>query len=126
MAKKFSELHSDMKPESQLRSQAMTEQLLREMPLHQLRQARKLSQKLLAELLNEQQRSIAKLEKRADMYLSCLRTHIQAMGGELKLLLVFLMAQLRLIVFQISRIALSRINVNNDVVKKRLYKCLIR
>lgn len=89
MAKQFSELHSNMKPESQLRSQAMTEQLLREMPLHQLRQARELSQKLLAEVLNEQQRSIKKLEKRADMYLSTLRTHIQAMGGELEIVARF-------------------------------------
>lgn len=90
MAKKFSELHSNMSPESQLRSQSMTEQLLREqLPLHQLRQARELSQKLLAELLNEQQRSITKLEKRADMYLSTLRTHIQAMGGELEVVARF-------------------------------------
>jgi len=89
MAKKFSELHSNMKPESQLRSQAMTEQLLKEMPFHQLRQARELSQKLLAEVLNEQQQSIKKLEKRADIYLSTIRTQIQAMGGELEIVARF-------------------------------------
>ena len=89
MAKQFSELHSKMKPESQLRAQAKTEQLLAEMPLHQLQQARGLTQKLLAELLNEKQRSIAKLEKRADMYVSTLRTHIQAMGGELEMVARF-------------------------------------
>ncbi|MBF5039887.1 XRE family transcriptional regulator [Methylophilus sp. 13] len=89
MTKKFSELHSQMKPESQLRSQANTKQLLAEMPLHQLQQARGLTQKLLAELLNEKKRSIAKLEKRADMYVSTLRTHIQAMGGGLQIVARF-------------------------------------
>lgn len=96
MAKKFYELHSNMKPESQLRSQAMAEQLLREMPLHQLRQARVLSQKLLSEVLNEQQQSIVKLEKRADMYLSTLRTHIQAMGGELDIVARFPLGSIRI------------------------------
>ena len=48
-----------------------------------VRQARGLSQKMLAEVLNVQQPSIAKMEKRTDMYLSTLRSHIEAMGGEL-------------------------------------------
>ena len=34
-------------------------------------------------LLQVQQPSIAKIEKRTDMYLSTLRSHIEAMGGEL-------------------------------------------
>lgn len=89
MAKKLSELHSNMSPESQLRSQIMTEQLLSEMPLHQFQHARDLSQKLLAEVLDVQETSIEKLEKRADMYLSTLRTHIQAMGGELEIVARF-------------------------------------
>lgn len=96
MAKKISELHSKMKPESQLRSQAKTEQLLAEMPLHQLQQARGLSQKLLAEVLREQQESITKLEKRADMYLSTLRTHIQAMGGDLEVVARFPLGSVRI------------------------------
>lgn len=85
-----------MKPESQLLSQVMTEQLLIEMPLHQLQQAHGLTQKLLAEVLNEQQRSITKLEKRADMYLSSLRTHIQAMGGELEFVTRFPLGAVRI------------------------------
>ena len=35
------------------------------------------------EVLQVQQPSIAKIEKRTDMYLSTLRSHIEAMGGEL-------------------------------------------
>lgn len=63
--------------------------MLAEMPLNELRQARGLSQKMLAELLHVQQPSIAKLEKRADMYLSTLRSHIEAMGGELEVIARF-------------------------------------
>lgn len=60
-----------------------------ELPLNELKQARKLSQKMLSEALNLQQQSITKLEKRADMYLSTLRTHIQAMGGDLEIVARF-------------------------------------
>lgn len=51
---------------------------------NELRQARGLSQKMLADVLHVQQPSIAKLEKRTDMYLSTLRSHIEAMGGQLE------------------------------------------
>jgi hypothetical protein len=47
---------------------------------------RDLSQKMLAEVLNVQQPSIAKMQKRTDMYLSTLRSHIEAMGGELDII----------------------------------------
>lgn len=63
--------------------------MLAEMPLDELRRARGLSQKALAEMLHVQQPSVAKLEKRADMYLSTLRSHIEAMGGELEVIARF-------------------------------------
>ena len=56
--------------------------MLAEMPLNELRQARGLSQKVLAEVLHVQQPAIAKIERRTDMYISTLRSHIEAMGGE--------------------------------------------
>jgi ribosome-binding protein aMBF1 (putative translation factor) len=83
MAKKFSDLRAKMKPEAQKRAAVMAHTMLAEMPLNELRQARGLSQKMLAEVLKVQQPSIAKIEKRTDMYLSTLRSHIEAMGGEL-------------------------------------------
>jgi predicted XRE-type DNA-binding protein len=83
MAKKFSDLRAKMKPEAQKRAVVMAQTMLAEMPLNELRQARGLSQKMLAEVLQVQQPSIAKLEKRTDMYLSTLRSHIESMGGEL-------------------------------------------
>jgi predicted XRE-type DNA-binding protein len=89
MANKFSELRARMSPDAQVRAETKAKQLLAEMPLNELRQARGLSQKVLAEVLHVQQPSIAKLEKRTDMYLSTLRSHIEAMGGELDIIARF-------------------------------------
>jgi predicted XRE-type DNA-binding protein len=89
VAKKFSELRQQMSPQSQGRAAAKAQAMLAEMPLNELRQARGLSQKMLAEVLHVQQPSIAKLEKRTDMYLSTLRSHIEAMGGQLEVVARF-------------------------------------
>jgi len=83
MAKKFAELRAQMTPQAQESALSSARVMLAEMPLNELRQARGLSQKMLAEVLHVQQPSIAKMEKRTDMYLSTLRSHIEAMGGEL-------------------------------------------
>ena len=82
MAKKFSQLIDTMPAPALQRAQDKAQALLAELPLNELRQARILSQKMLADVLHVQQPSIAKIEKRADMYISTLRSHIEAMGGE--------------------------------------------
>lgn len=89
MAKKFADLRAKMEPDVQARSNAKAQEMLAEMPLFELRQARSLSRKMLAEVLHVQQPSIAKLERRTDMYLSTLRSHIKAMGGELEVVARF-------------------------------------
>ena len=89
MANKFSELRSRMSPEAQERAKDRARVMLSEMPLNELRQARGLSQKMLADVLHVQQPSIAKMEKRTDMYLSTLRSHIEAMGGQLEIVARF-------------------------------------
>jgi len=91
MAKKFSELRARMALGSQAQAQAeaKAQAMLAEMPLQELRLARGLSQQQLAELLHVQQPSIAKLEKRTDMYVSTLRSHIEAMGGQLEVVARF-------------------------------------
>jgi predicted transcriptional regulator len=78
-----------MTPESLARAEARAQAMLAEMPLNELRQARGLSQKMLAEVLHVQQPSIAKIEKRTDMYISTLRSHIEAMGGQLEVVARF-------------------------------------
>ena len=50
---------------------------------------RGLSQKDLATALHVQQPTIARIEKRTDMYISTLRSHIEAMGGELEVIARF-------------------------------------
>ncbi len=70
MAKKFSELRAAMSA-----------------PARQ--QADRQAKFMLAEVLHVQQPSIAKMEKRTDMYLSTLRSHIEAMGGELEVIARF-------------------------------------
>jgi transcriptional regulator with XRE-family HTH domain len=89
MAKKFQELRERMSPASRERARAKTQQLLAEMALNELREARKLTQEQLAELFHVKQPAIAKMEKRADMYISTLRGVIKAMGGELEIRAVF-------------------------------------
>ncbi len=89
MAKKFTALRAGMSQAAREKADGMARQMLAEMPLNELRQARGLSQKMLAEVLHVQQPSIAKIEKRTDMYLSTLRSHIEAMGGELDVIARF-------------------------------------
>jgi len=89
MVKKFSELKAKMSPERRAKIDKKVKTALAEMPLNELRNARGLSQKLLAESLHVQQPAIAKMEKRADMYISTLRSHIKAMGGELEVIARF-------------------------------------
>ncbi|MGN6549962.1 MAG: XRE family transcriptional regulator [Pararhizobium sp.] len=57
--------------------------------LKDLRRAREMTQAALAETLHVNQVSIAKLEKRSDLLLSTLRNYVQAMGGELELVVKF-------------------------------------
>jgi DNA-binding XRE family transcriptional regulator len=89
MAKKFAELEAKMSPERKAKIAEKVKKALSEMPLNELRNARGLSQQMLAEALHIQQPAIAKLEKRTDMYISTLRSHIRAMGGELEVIARF-------------------------------------
>jgi DNA-binding XRE family transcriptional regulator len=89
MAHKFSELREKMSPEAKAESRRLFNKAMAEMPLNELRNARGLSQQMLAETLHIQQPAIAKLEKRTDMYISTLRSHIKAMGGELEVIARF-------------------------------------
>lgn len=85
MATSFRKIRETMDPERQERIRKRTEELLAELPLHELRQARALSQQELAEVLGLNQATISKLERRTDMYLSSLRRFVEAMGGQLEI-----------------------------------------
>lgn len=53
--------------------------------LRELRQIAGKAQAEIASALNIKQPSVSKIEKQADMYLSTLRSYVQAIGGELDL-----------------------------------------
>ena len=89
MARKFAELEAKMSPEAREWVDQEVAKTLAEMPLNELRNARGLSQQMLAEALRIQQPAIAKMEKRTDMYISTLRSHIRAMGGDLDIVARF-------------------------------------
>lgn len=85
----FRELTKDFTPERRRRVDARKAELHAAMPLYELRQARALTQKALADTLKVNQPAIAKMERRADMYVSNLRSYIEAMGGRLKIVAEF-------------------------------------
>ena len=89
MARDFRELEAKMPPEARERAAARAKELIAAMPLHQLRHSREMTQTRLAEVLEMDQGNISKLEKRTDMYLSTLRSYIEAMGGALEIRAVF-------------------------------------
>jgi DNA-binding XRE family transcriptional regulator len=77
-------------PERQQRIQAETDRLQAEyLPLRDLRQARQLTQVRLAEILGKSQVTIAQMERRTDILLSTLRSAIEAMGGQLEIVVRF-------------------------------------
>ena len=57
--------------------------------LQALRKAKDLTQVQLAAKLGIRQATVAQMEKRSDLLLSTLRNYIEAMGGELKLVVTF-------------------------------------
>ena len=85
----FSELTRDITPERRQRIDEMKRELLAEMPLHELRRARELTQRDMAKLLKVNQPAVSKMEQRADVYVSSLRSYIEAVGGKLKIVAEF-------------------------------------
>jgi DNA-binding transcriptional regulator YiaG len=81
----FKELTKGFSPARKARVAARVSQLKADMPLHELRQARERSQQDLARELNVGQPAVAKLERRADMYVSNLRRYVEALGGSLEI-----------------------------------------
>jgi transcriptional regulator with XRE-family HTH domain len=78
-----------MTPQFRAEAKQLFGQHLKQMPLHELREARQLSQESLAKALNINQAAVSKVERRTDMYISTLRDYIRAMGGELEIIARF-------------------------------------
>lgn len=71
-------------PERRAEIDRRYEELVNEVEsLKELRRLSKLSQAEIAETLKISQPAVSKIEKQTDMYLSTLRSYVEAMGGEL-------------------------------------------
>ncbi len=81
---------ASLSPQRQSNIQAMADELIaEEMTLRAVRQARQLTQAQVAKQLNIGQEAVSRIESRADLHLSTLTQAIQAMGGELELVVKF-------------------------------------
>lgn len=89
MTRNFKELQNKMSPERRGRVERRINEALKTMALDELREARKLTQIQLASVLKVDQGSVSKMERRTDMYISTLRSYIEAMGGTLHIRAVF-------------------------------------
>ena len=85
----FSDLTKDFTPERRRRIDDIRQDLLAEMPLHELRRARALTQRDMARMPEVNQPAVSKLEQRTDVYVSSLRSYIEAVGGKLKIVAEF-------------------------------------
>ncbi len=72
-AHKWKDIRKPLSPEAEERIQQGVKEAAAVMTLHQLREARSLTQVNLAKVLQINQGAVLKMEKRADMYVSTLR-----------------------------------------------------
>ena len=89
MAHKWGDIRRTLSPEQEAETRQYVNSVVQAVTLNQLREARSLTQANLASVLGVNQGSVSKMEKRTDMYVSTLRSFIQAMGGQLQIKAVF-------------------------------------
>lgn len=86
MGRSLNEVINALPPEEQARIDTRYQELKQEVEgLRELRQLAGKAQADIASALNIKQPSVSKIEKQADMYLSTLRSYIEAIGGRLEL-----------------------------------------
>jgi predicted transcriptional regulator len=81
----FNELTKGFSPDRKRRVADKAAALETALALHELRKRRAVSQEELAAKLAVGQPAVAKLERRADMYVSNLRRYVEALGGTLEI-----------------------------------------
>jgi DNA-binding XRE family transcriptional regulator len=86
MGRRLDDIIAELPPDRRARIDARHERLRQDVEsLHQLRRIAGKAQSEIASTLNIKQPSVSKIEKQADMYLSTLRSYVEAIGGELEL-----------------------------------------
>jgi transcriptional regulator with XRE-family HTH domain len=101
-AKRFAELASSIRADETRRRRVVLhkQELLDELALTELRQARQVTQAELARSLNTTQSAISRLEHQTDLYLSTLRSYVEALGGKLEIYAQFPDARLAIQSFE--------------------------
>jgi transcriptional regulator with XRE-family HTH domain len=90
MAKKLAQIMEKIPLERRNKIEARAKELIAEhLTLRDLRKARELTQERMAELLKIRQDSVSRIEKRTDVLISTLRSYVEAMGGDLQLIVKF-------------------------------------
>jgi transcriptional regulator with XRE-family HTH domain len=89
MARKFRELYNRIPEDRRVGIESRVQEAQRELPLHEIRRARSLTQVQLAEEMGASQGEISAIERRTDHYVSTLRRYVTAMGGELEIVARF-------------------------------------
>jgi predicted transcriptional regulator len=93
MARPYVELQKTLRakltPEEQVVSDQWVGRELKKIALDRMRKARNLTQQSVALELGIDQGAVSRIEKRADMYISTLRSYVEAVGGRLELHAVF-------------------------------------
>ncbi len=79
----------DADPVRRRRVEQLAAQMEHEWRLAEIRQARQLTQQQLATSLDTTQGGVSRLERQTDLYLSTLRSYVEAMGGVLELVARF-------------------------------------
>lgn len=100
MAKKWRDLYGTIPNERRARIESNVARDMAEMPLAEVRRARELTQQQIARNLDVNQAWISKVERQMDMYVSTLRSYIEAMGGELDIIARFHNGAVRLRQFE--------------------------
>lgn len=86
---KWSDIRGRFSPEEEAAIEAEVRAEVERIRLSELRKMRNLSQTALAKRLRIGQGDVSKLERRADMYVSTLRSYVEAAGGKLQILARF-------------------------------------
>ncbi len=89
MAKNWRALYETIPAERRARIESNVAQDMAEMALAEMRRARELTQNEIARNLEVNQAWVSKVERQADMYVSTLRSYVEAMGGELEIIARF-------------------------------------
>lgn len=90
MPRNVNDIIGKLRPAQRKRVEARAAQLIaEEMTLRELRRACKLTQQKVARSLRIGQEGVSKIERRSDLLISTLRDYVEAMGGQLSLVVEF-------------------------------------